>query len=86
MLAILVSYVKFIYEILLAIYRDVLGTFLLIRTRRRLNDFQKNESNVFAEFSKLVRQQPNKACIIYNEHTWTFKDVYITFLITYFSH
>ncbi len=75
MLAILLTYLRFIYEILLAVYRDYLGTMLLIRTRRRLSRFHKEESTVFREFEKLVRTQPNKACIVYGDQTWTFKDV-----------
>lgn len=75
MLAILVSYIKFIYEVFRAVYRDILGTLLLIRTRRRLTRFQQEKSNVYNEFCKLARTQPDKACIIFNDHTWTFKDV-----------
>lgn len=76
MLAILLAYLRFIYEILLAVYRDFLGTMLLIRTRRRLTKFHHEDTNVYREFEKLVRTQPGKACIVYGEHTWTFKDVW----------
>jgi len=77
MLAILLAYLRFIYEILLAVYRDFLGTMLLIRTRRRLTKFHHEDTNVFREFEKLVRTQPGKACIVYGEHIWTFKDMEI---------
>lgn len=81
MLAILVSYIKFVCEIFQAIYRDVLGTILLMRTRRRLNRFQKQNSNVYNEFCKLVRSQPDKACVIFNDQIWTFRDVILKKII-----
>lgn len=75
MLKLVYSYLKFIFQVFYAIYRDLSGAKFLIKAKRLLGDFEKNKSTVFDEFKNLVRENPQKACIIFEDKTWTFKDV-----------
>lgn len=75
MLTIILSVLNFVYELVLAIYRDYLGAKLLIQSKKRVAVFEKQNLTVFEHFQKLVRQQPNKACIVCEGQTWTYKDV-----------
>lgn len=58
-----------------AIYRDLLGLYLLIKTENRLAQMIKNEEVLHDIFRSLVRKNPNKPCIVFNSHIWTFQDV-----------
>ena len=69
------SFLSFIYDFLFAIYRDIMGTRMLIKTTKRLAKFEKENSTVFEEFQKNVKKSPNKACILFDDQVWTFKDV-----------
>lgn len=64
-----------INQYLIAIYRDLLGIRLFIDIKSTLKKFQNDHSNTFREFEKLVKKHPNKACIIFDDKIWTFKDV-----------
>lgn len=81
MLALVFSFVTYIYDIFFALYRDFLGAKLLIGTRKKLTQYEKENSTVYNEFQKIVRRQPNKPCIISNEQTWTFKDVMMSIYV-----
>ena len=63
-----------IYNILFAIYRDLVGVVYLINVTKNMSNFQKENANTAIRFRQLVKKHPKKACIIFNDQTWTFQD------------
>lgn len=64
-----------ISEYLTAIYRDLFGAYLMFTIKSTINQFERNNSNTYKEFQKIVKKNPNKTCLILNEKNWTFKQV-----------
>lgn len=75
MIQMLLNFFNLINQYLIAIYRDLLGIRLFIDIKSTLKKFQNEQSNTFSEFQKLVKKHPKKACIIFDDKIWTFKDV-----------
>ena len=74
-------------EFLSAIYRDLIGIIILIKVETKMYLMDKKSLLVADLFRKLVRMQPNKPCIIFNDQVWTFQQViykYINFFLIYF--
>lgn len=76
MLNVLCSFLRAVYDFCFAIYRDIYGAALLVRTRLRMKQFDRRNANVFETFAKIVRKQPFKTCLIFENRIWTFKDVF----------
>ena len=74
-ISILSNAFKVVNKTLAALYRDICGIFLLFKVEGTLKHLEKN--NIFLPnlFRKLVREHPNKACLIYNNETWTYQQV-----------
>lgn len=66
---------KFIYSLLIAIKRDIIGIYIYLKITRKLDQNTKQNRLTFEVFRENVRKYPNKACFIYNGKTWTFRDV-----------
>jgi len=64
------------------INREIQTFELMFNMKKKLDYFKKNNLLTADIFSKHVKTNPNKPCIIYNDQTWTFKDV-IFFCILY---
>ena len=64
-------------EFLVAVYRDILAIYLVVKVETKISRYIKNEQTLSDLFRNLVKKNPNKPCIIYNNKTWTFKDVLI---------
>ncbi|CAF0850315.1 unnamed protein product [Brachionus calyciflorus] len=62
---------KFLY----ALYRDLCGLILLLKVEYNLHLIERKKLTVSDLFRDLVRKQPNRNCIIYNEEKWTFLDL-----------
>lgn len=75
MLAMLVLILKYILEFLNAIWRDLQAIKKMIIVRLIISKFEKDNSNTSERFSQFVKKHPNKACIIFNDETWTFQQV-----------
>ena len=78
------KFIIFVFKILFAVYRDLIGVVYLLKVNRNINNFQKDNANTATRFRELVKKQPKKACIIFNDQTWTFQDV-ISALFTIFQ-
>lgn len=55
--------------------RDFKGYFVMKSLKRKSAHYDKTRETVTDVFQKWVKKQPNKACIIFNDVTWTFQDV-----------
>ena len=64
----------FVYT-LLNLPRDLNAVVLFVKIKRKLGYLDEADVSVAEYFGKWVREQPDKACIIYNDVTWTFQDV-----------
>lgn len=71
----IVEYFKFLYGVLMAIKRDATGIYKMIFLKRKLAFYKKNNVLTHEIFSKHVKLNPNKPCIIFNDVTWTYRDV-----------
>ena len=83
MLTTIILYLKFLNGFFYALYRDLIGIKKLIEVKKILKEFEKDKSNTNESFNKLVRKHPNKACIVFNDETWTFKEVIWKFLYAF---
>lgn len=77
----LVRLVTTLNEILSAIGRDLYGLWLVFKIETRLRLNEKSNKVLDDLFERWVVAQPNKPCIIYNDQTWTYKDVGILYNI-----
>lgn len=71
-----------VYELLLALAytvknlpRDLNALITLTKVKKKLAFVDKHNINVFDYFYQWVRSQPDKACLVFNESTWTFGDL-----------
>ena len=81
MLASLFLCLKFVFDLFGAVYRDLLGIKIVINLKRTLNELFKTKTNTYERFSKIVKKNPNKPCIIFNDEIWTFQQVIDIMLI-----
>lgn len=65
--------------------RDLNGLITLTKLKKKLRQLDTKHENVEQFFAKWVRQQPEKACIIFNDTIWTFRDVSQDRFISSFS-
>ena len=82
MLEQLKKFIIFVFKILFAVYRDLIGVVYLLKVNRNISNFQKDNANTATRFRELVKKHPKKACIIFNDETWTFQDVISDFYST----
>lgn len=64
-----------VYNLCSAIYRDIIGIYHVIKVENKLKNFTKQELVLGDLFEKLVEKHPNKACILFEDQIWTFKDI-----------
>ena len=62
-------------ELILAIYRDIYGIYLIKRADLTLKSIQKQKGNVHRLFRENVKLQPSKPCIVFEDQVWTFQMV-----------
>jgi hypothetical protein len=55
--------------------RDLLGICVLAKVETKMHLIDRRQLLVPDLFRKLVKLQPNKACIVFNDDVWTFQDV-----------
>ena len=67
------------------INREIQTFDLMFNMKKKLDYFKKNKLLTADIFLKHVKNNPNKPCIVYNDQTWTFKDVNIMFFIFIFK-
>ena len=76
-LGILANIFRTMSELMSAVFRDLLGVYILIKVETKMHLIDKRNLLVGDLFRKLVKMQPNKACVVFNEQVWTFQDVNI---------
>jgi len=57
--------------------RDIAALKLFSNVKKKLANIDTTQLNVSDYYSRWLRVQPNKACIVFNETSWTFRDVII---------
>jgi len=67
--------IALIYSLLVAIKRDFNALLLVIPIAKKLITYKKQNLTTADVFLKNVKKNPNKACIIFEDKTWTFLDV-----------
>ena len=75
MISNLIVFLKFTVDFFGAVWRDLVGVKKMLTIRDTLIKFEKEKTNTAERFSLLVKQHPSKPCIIFNDETWTFKQV-----------
>jgi hypothetical protein len=75
MLASFILCLKLTLDFFGAVWRDLVGVKKLIAVKDLLNRFEKDNTNTAERFACLVKQQPNKPCIVFNDVIWTFQQV-----------
>lgn len=68
-------FLKYIWYFLLTLPRDLRAIRTLNKIVKKSKKCDQENYSVQDVFSQWVKKQPNKPCIIFNEQTWTFKDV-----------
>ena len=66
---------EIVMNICSAIYRDLIGIYLVVKVENKIKRFTNNKEVLSDLFAKLVKAHPNKPCIIFQDQTWTFHDV-----------
>ena len=66
---------EIVKEIILAIYRDIYGIYLIKRADLTLKSIEKQGGTVHRLFRQNVKLQPKKPCIVFEDQTWTFQMV-----------
>ena len=74
------EFLKTITIIINAVKRDIMGILYMIKIRRKLAYYSKQNMVTADIFREWTKKQPNKPCIIFYDKTWTFKDVNFIFL------
>lgn len=64
-----------ICQFVLALIRDLYGIITLIKVESKLKSIEKNGIVMTDMFRKLVRENPNKPCVVFYNQIWTFQDV-----------
>lgn len=75
MLSVIFKYLKILYYIILTLPRDLAGLAILFKIKRKEKYYDSTNLGVPDVFGEWVKTQPEKACIIFNDTTWTFRDV-----------
>jgi hypothetical protein len=73
--------VELIYGLVVALKRDFDALFIVIPIAKKLLRYKKQNLTTSDVFLKNVKNFPNKACIIFEDKTWTFQDVNMNKLI-----
>lgn len=68
-------FVSIVVNICSALYRDLIGIYYVLTVENKIKRITKKQEVLADLFAKLVRTQPNKPCIIFQDQTWTFQDV-----------
>lgn len=69
------KFYKFVGDLVAAIYRDIIAIYLVVKVESKISRLISKEKVLADIFQKLVEEDPNKPCIVFNQQTWTFKDV-----------
>jgi hypothetical protein len=73
------SFLKtFLYNIcsfVFCIYRDFVALRFFLKSKKKFNQFERDNLTVADIFRRLVKKHPNKAYIIFESQTWTYKNV-----------
>jgi hypothetical protein len=85
MLASFILCLKLTLDFFGAVWRDLVGVKKLIAVKDLLNRFEKDNTNTAERFACLVKQQPNKPCIVFNDVIWTFQQVKLDLSTKIFS-
>lgn len=67
------EFVRFLFNILTALKRDVKGIIAFKRILKKIDSYK--ELTAAEVFFQNVRKHPNKECIVFEKKIWTFKDV-----------
>jgi solute carrier family 27 (fatty acid transporter), member 1/4 len=71
----IVNFFRVLFYAILMMPRDVRTIFLLLKILKKASAYDKKKTSVSQIFTKWVKEQPNKACFIFNDQIWTFRDV-----------
>ena len=74
-LGVLASIFRTMSDLLSAVYRDLSGLCTLAKVETKMHLIEKKQLLVPDLFRKLVKFQPNKPCIVFNDEVWTFQDM-----------
>ncbi|XP_046376251.2 long-chain fatty acid transport protein 4-like [Haliotis rufescens] len=66
---------RFALVVCRTIRRDLKGLFVLMKLTLGVRYYLRKNATVPALFQNNVKKHPNRACFIYEDKTWTFKDV-----------
>lgn len=55
------------------IYRDIYAIIFFLKSKKKFDKFEKDKLTVADVFKRLVNKHPNKAYIIFENQTWTYK-------------
>jgi solute carrier family 27 fatty acid transporter 1/4 len=64
-----------ICNLVYCIYRDINAILFFLRSKKKLDEFDQKQLSVADVFRKLVKKHPNKACIVFDDQTWTYQDM-----------
>ena len=64
-----------IYNVLVAIKRDIEGIQFLTRLNSKMAMYERQSTTTADLFRQWVRKQPNKPCVCFYDQIWTFRDV-----------
>jgi hypothetical protein len=70
-----IEFFKAIFSYLLVFKRDIECLFLGLFVDRKAKIFKQENISVPKLFLRNLKKNPNKACIIFEDKTWTFQDV-----------
>jgi len=57
------------------IYRDINAILFFLRSKKKLDEFDQKKLIVSDVFRNLAKKHPNKACILFEDQTWTYQDI-----------
>jgi len=69
------SYLFNICSFFYCIYRDIYAVFFFLYSKKKFDKFEKDNLTVAEVFGSHVKNHPDKACIIFENRTWTYKDI-----------
>lgn len=70
-----IAILKILFYSLLTLPRDVRGLLLMIKVEKLFSKWEKDELSVYDLFKQRVKQNPRKACFIFEQKTWTYQEV-----------
>jgi hypothetical protein len=69
------SFLKLIYYFLITLPRDLKGLILMHTVESKFHKYEVEGVTTPMLFERLVKKQPKKPCIIFDDEIWTFQDV-----------